>query len=520
MSDNDDDDNTGIITRSKRKRLKEKEQEKKKRKLKNDEQNIKIIINKKSTKEDEIDLLDTESDSDYDPENEEDYDDIDGFIVPDDEDDYNGFLRILGKKIFNNINKRLEEEEQKNVNNNLFLDEIEKKYFENLSEQEQEIIKNKNKEVLNYNKVDIPLKIKILKSHIPISTKSFILKKFNNFNEMMGSESEYNKMKKYIEGLERIPFGKNIEMPIKKTDSYKTINNFIKKSYTYLEDSIYGQKETKIKILQILAKWISNPESKGSVIALQGPPGVGKTTILKQGLAKALGRPFSFIALGGATDSSFLEGHSYTYEGSMCGRIVSILMETQCMNPIIFFDELDKVSETKHGEEIIGILTHLTDPSQNTNFHDKYYSGIDFDLSKSLIFFSYNDPSKINPILKDRILTINVKGFKIDDKVKIARQYLIKEICLNVGLDHNNIIISDEIIKHIINNFTNEEGVRELKRKLETIILKINLMRFTDIDLDYRIKDFKFPITLSLQNVENLLGKNNKPNDNWTRMYI
>ena len=132
-----------------------------------------------------------------------------------------------------------------------------------------------------------------------------------------------------------------------------------------------------------MAQWISNPNSVSSVIALQGPPGVGKTSILKHGLAKALKRPFSFIALGGATDASFLEGHGFTYEGSMYGRIASILMETKCMNPIIFFDELDKISETKHGEEIIGILTHLTDSTQNSTYHDKYFEGIDLDLSKT-----------------------------------------------------------------------------------------------------------------------------------------
>ena len=125
-----------------------------------------------------------------------------------------------------------------------------------------------------------------------------------------------------------------------------------------------------------IGKWIKNPMSQGNVLALQGPMGNGKTTLVKDGIAKALGRPFAFISLGGASDSSYLNGHSLTYEGSVWGRIVDILIKSKCMKPVIYFDELDKVSDTNHGEEIIGILTHLTDPSQNSEFSDKYFSGI------------------------------------------------------------------------------------------------------------------------------------------------
>ena len=114
--------------------------------------------------------------------------------------------------------------------------------------------------------------------------------------------------------------------------------------------------------------------------------GTGKTTLVKDGISKILNRPFALIALGGATDSSCLEGHGYTYEGSTWGKIVDILIQTRCSNPIIYFDELDKISDTPRGEEIIGILTHLIDATQNNNFHDKYFSEIDFDLSKALIY--------------------------------------------------------------------------------------------------------------------------------------
>ena len=269
-------------------------------------------------------------DDEYDPENDE-YDYEDGFLVG---DDVSSLFNYLGIKVFENIKKRIEEDDEGKESIGLYDEELE--YFNNLTEEEKTLLKERNKEVNEYNKIEVPLKIKILKSNIPISTKATIMEKIKTFDEMTAHESGYGKMKKYLNRLSRIPFGNYVEMPIKKTDTHKKIDNFIKDSYKCLDNAVYGQTETKMKIIQIMAQWISNPNSVSSVIALQGPPGVGKTSILKHGLAKALKRPFSFIALGGATDASFLEGHGFTYEGSMYGRIASILMETKCMNPIIF----------------------------------------------------------------------------------------------------------------------------------------------------------------------------------------
>ena len=449
----------------------------------------------------------------------------------------NEIAKFLTSTIFKNINQSImdddgdydEDDEQPNEKQE-DKDEYkrtytydESKYLKTLSVTERKQIKNTNKEVLEYFKSgDMPLKIKILKSNISLSAKSTIIDKINTFNKMSSRESEYGKMKKYMSLLNKIPFNTYIKMPIKKDDTKTKINDFIKQSYKYLEDSIYGQEETKIKILEILARWISKPESSGAVLALEGPPGVGKTTILKNGLAKALNRPIAFIPLGGATDSAYLLGHNYTYEGAVCGKIANIVMETKCMNPIIFFDELDKVSETKHGEEIIGVLTHLTDPSQNDEFYDKYFSSIPFDLSKCLIVFSYNNPHKINPILKDRLTIINVHGFKTDEKIKIAKNYLLKDILENIGLKKDTIKIEDATLKYIIESFTTEEGVRELKRCLDKIVMKINLMRYSDIKLDYRIDNINLPYNITKEDIDGLLDKKNKEeeNESWKHMYI
>ena len=128
-------------------------------------------------------------------------------------------------------------------------------------------------------------------------------------------------------------------------------------------------------------------------------------------------------------------------DGSGTRRIVQILIDSKCMNPVIYFDELDKISDTPKGEEIAGILTHLTDTSQNSQFHDKYFAEIDFDLSKCLFIFSYNDESKINPILKDRMYRIETKGYEAKDKVVIARDYILPKIREQVNFSKEDIII-------------------------------------------------------------------------------
>jgi ATP-dependent Lon protease len=227
-----------------------------------------------------------------------------------------------------------------------------------------------------------------------------------------------------------------------------------------------------------LGQLVTNPKAIGTSIAINGPPGTGKTSLVKEGISKILNRPFAFIALGGATDSSFLEGHSYTYEGSMWGKIVQILIDSKCMNPVIYFDELDKISDTPKGEEIAGILTHLTDTTQNSQFHDKYFAEIDFDLSKCLFIFSYNDESKINPILKDRMYRIQTKGYDKKQKTIISNDYLLPKIREQVCFHKEDIIIPDETVHYMIDHFCNkEDGVRNLKRCLEIIYTKLNLYR-------------------------------------------
>jgi len=331
------------------------------------------------------------------------------------------------------------------------------------------------------------------------------------------SSSEYNKLKYWVDSFMKIPFGNYKTLPISIEDGIEKSNEFILSAKNQLDNCVFGLEDAKLQILQLLGQWLVNPSSIGTAIAIHGPMGTGKTSLVRDGISKILNRPFAFIPLGGATDASTLEGHGYTYEGSTYGKIVDILIQSKTMNPIIMFDELDKVSDTPKGEEIIGILTHLTDPAQNSEFHDKYFSEIDFDLSKCLFIFSYNDDSKINPILKDRLYKIQTKGYDKKDKIIIANKYLLPKIQETVKLTGEQVIISDDTLESIINKYTAEEkGVRNLKRCLEIIYTKINLLRLIkpesgSISSQLDIK-LEFPMNISVKLLDKFLTKLEVPN--------
>ena len=364
------------------------------------------------------------------------------------------------------------------------LNEEEYTYWKRMSPPEKESLLDKYKDMIdNNNMKDMPLRFKLLQADLDASSKSLILSKLDQFQKMPEHSGEYFKLRNWLQSIARIPLGIYKPLPIKKTDAgnHKDAVNFLKDVKKTLDSKVYGHEDSKDQLMRILAQWLSNPESKGNCIGIQGSMGVGKTNLVKEGLCKALGLPFGFISLGGATDSSFLDGHSFTYEGSTYGKIVEILMKTQCMNPIIFFDELDKVSHTYRGEEIIGILTHITDSSQNERFNDRYFGEIDLNLSKALFVFSYNDESKINPILKDRMITIRVPGYGVSDKLCIARDYLIPELLKEYKKTKEDIIFSDEIIESIIQKVAKEEGVRNLKRGIECIISWLNMHTYIPI---------------------------------------
>ena len=384
------------------------------------------------------------------------------------------------------------------------------KYFKDMDIDAQKKIIRQLKEVNKLSSVEKPYRLQLLDSDMPACYKAAALKKINVLNYMDPGSGEYYKIKQWVDAFMSIPFGKTKQLPLTIDDGMEKCNAFMENAKKVLDECVYGLDDAKMQILQLVGNWISNPNSIGTAIAIKGPPGTGKTTLIKEGISKILQRPFAFLALGGATDSSFLEGHGYTYEGSTWGKIVNILIQSKCMNPVIYFDELDKISETPKGEEITGILTHLTDTTQNNCFHDKYFANMDFDLSKSLFIFSYNDESKVNPILKDRMYRIHTAGYVTKEKITIAKKYLIPKIEKNVNFKSEDITITDEALIKIIDGFTDKEkGVRNLKRCLEIIYTKLNLYRLMKPDSKLFEKEntinVTFPFTVTAEVINKLI---------------
>ena len=387
------------------------------------------------------------------------------------------------------------------------------KYFkDNLTTEEQTDVLKELEDLNKLTITDKPYRLSLLQSDIPQVFKAIALKKITNLRHMEPGAGEYYKIKNWVDTFMQIPFGKHCNLPLTISDGIEKCHDFMENAKAKLDSAVYGLNDAKMQIMQMLGQWIANPAAMGTAIAINGPWGTGKTSLVKEGISKILNREFAFIPLGGATDSSYLEGHSYTYEGSTWGKIVDILIRSKSMNPVIYFDELDKISETPKGEEIIGILTHLTDTTQNSQFHDKYFAEIDFDLSKCLFIFSYNDPLKVNPILLDRMYKIKTTGYKVKDKIVISQQYLIPKIRYEVNFKEGDIIIPDSTLNYIIDNYTEkEDGVRNLKRCIEIVYKKLNLYRLvkpgtTLFEKDHTL-DVKFPFTVTNDVVNNLIKK-------------
>jgi ATP-dependent Lon protease len=212
------------------------------------------------------------------------------------------------------------------------------------------------------------------------------------------------------------------------------------------------------------------------------------------------------IQMGGDSNGSTLHGHGYTYVGSTWGSIVQILIDKKCMNPIIFIDEIDKISRTEHGREIVGILTHLLDPAQNDCFQDKYFTGIDLDLSKALFILSYNDVDAIDKILLDRVHRIKFSGLSLEDKLIISKTHILPEVYKKMGLE-DIIHFNDEVLKFIIDEYTLESGVRKLKEILFEIVAEINLEILKNNGA-YN----EFPININISDVKTKYFKDKREN--------
>lgn len=354
------------------------------------------------------------------------------------------------------------------------------------------------------------LKERINSSSLPEDYKKMALDKELSISSNLSTSA--TKDKEWVETLLKIPFNKYSNLSISKnSNTVQEIRDFFINAVKCMDEVSYGMDTVKEEILDCVSQMIStNNNCMPRIICLQGNKGVGKTSFIRGGLAKILNRPFKQINMGGMTDSSFLLGHEQTYVGSRQGIIVNSLIETKVMNPIIFMDEIDKISTSDKGVDVQNVLIHLTDPVQNSEFQDKYFPGVNIDLSKVLFVFSCNDDTKLSPILKDRLNIIRVKDPSVNEKVIIGKKYLLKEICPNIGIDISKIIIDEETVKYIVTNYCKDDiGLRGLKKCIESILMKVNNSLYNPLTKYKTLKNISLeePFKITIKVVEEVLKK-------------
>lgn len=324
-----------------------------------------------------------------------------------------------------------------------------------------------------------PLRFRLLGKTMSADAKRRALKQIDALAAM--TPDQCAKRREHILTLLDVPFGV-FHNPFKDQRALQVMDRLA----ADMDAAVIGHVAAKRHIVRMVAQWISGPQTAGFVMGLQGPMGVGKTTLVERGISRALGLPYSLISLGGAADSSTLQGHGYTYEGSMPGRVARSLAAGRCMNPILFFDELDKVSNTSKGEEVINSLIHLTDSSQNHRFRDRYLGDYDLDVSRAVMIFSFNDRTAISPVLLDRMTVVETGGYGAGERKAILRKHLIPEAVVKYGITVATAeqLAEDAFVDRIVSACPREQGVRSLKRVLHDVCAEANVLSLNGAPAD------------------------------------
>lgn len=336
------------------------------------------------------------------------------------------------------------------------LDKGQREFY--LKEQLKAIQKELGESDDNTREID-ELRKKVRDAKMPEQTMKVAMKELDRLSRIPSQAAEYTVARTYIDWLIAIPWSKSTKD-----------NLAIKRAQKILDEDHYDLEKVKERILEYLAVKKLKPDSKGTILCFIGPPGVGKTS-LGRSIARALGRKFVRISLGGIRDEAEIRGHRRTYVGALPGRILQSLKTCGKNNPVFMLDEIDKVCSDFRGDPSSALLEVL-DPEQNNSFSDHYLE-VPFDLSTVMFIATGNIIDPIIPALKDRMEIIELPGYILEEKMEIAKKYLIPRRITESGLKAKNILINKQALKTIINDYTKEAGVRNLERMIGSLCRKV-----------------------------------------------
>lgn len=345
---------------------------------------------------------------------------------------------------------------------------------------------------------------KILKSNHPDTVKSILYKKYKMCNDFSEGSYEITKTIEWIDTVLNLPCGQSLVSDNSSVD----VLNYIETLWNTLNEKVYGLHHVKERVLEFMCPKVMSDisdVSKGKIILLVGPPGVGKTATAAS-IAKSLNLPFEQIAFGSVKDSSMLTGFSSTYIGSVPGLFTKILLKMKQLNGVILLDELDKISSTQEGKSISSVLLHILDRTQNSKFRDMYMPEIDIDLSKIIFCGAANSIDDIDPILLNRMEIIHIKGYTVEEKIQIVVNHTSPRILTEMGLTSDQIFIEGKELQYFILEKTDEQpGMRDVEMKLVKMFEKILLLNYSgNIPLSYKCTGFQFPCKITKKLIDKL----------------